>query len=169
MQPNYTTSRLQLNKLQATDADFILELVNTDEWIRFIGQRNIKSRHDAVIYIDKLLGTDTIHYWVVSRKEDHAQLGVVTFIKKDYLDHYDIGFAFLPRYTKAGYAFEATKAVLDDALQHAHRHVLATTLRDNDNSIRLLQKLGFEFEKEIETISGTLSVYGIAAAKIAAK
>lgn len=136
--------------MNADDNAFIFELLNTAGWIKFIGDRNIKTSEDADKYIQKILANPTISYRVVTLQEDETAIGVVTFIKRDYLDHHDIGFAFLPAYTKQGYAFEAANEVLNDRLnQPEHATILATTILENSSSIQLLKKLGFSFSKEI--------------------
>jgi len=150
MQTNYKTARLFLRTMNADDAAFIFELVNTPGWIKFIGDRNIKNSLDAGNYIQKITSNPAISYRVVTLQEDETDIGVVTFIKRDYLDHHDIGFAFLPAYNKQGYAFEATNEVLNDLLKTAeHSTILATTIPENSSSIQLLKKLGFSFNKEI--------------------
>jgi RimJ/RimL family protein N-acetyltransferase len=162
MQATYTTHRLLLQELTLSDTEFIRELVNTPEWIRFIGNRNIKTEEDAARYIQKIIDNPNISYWVVKLKEKETPAGVITFIKRDYLDHYDIGFAFLSRYTRKGYVYEAAMAVLNDAIKNdGHTRILATTIRENENSIELLEKLGLRFYKEITIENELLSVYSV--------
>ena len=162
MQANYKTNRLQLRMLTETDAAFIFELVNTAGWIKFIGDRNIKDTGDAVNYIQKIISNPAISYRVVTLRDDETAIGVVTFIKRDYLDHHDIGFAFLPAYNKQGYAFEATKEFLDDLLNSGEQEtILATTIPENSSSIQLLKKLGFNFSKEINHEGQALQLFSI--------
>ncbi len=160
MQSSYKTERLLLEKLTLDDTEFISELVNTAEWIKFIGDRNIHTKEDAVAYITRLIYNPAIKYWVVKPKGQETSTGIITLIKRDYLEHHDIGFAFLPRYTKHGYAFEATMAVLNDlAKDDDQTCFLATTLKENMNSIHLLEKLGFNFDKEITVENEKLLLY----------
>lgn len=150
MNDNYSTKRLSLQKLALNDAEFVMELVNSREWIQFIGDRNIHTIAEAGIYIQKIIDNPTIDYWVVKLKEEKTPVGIISFIKRNYLPHHDIGFAFLDEHKKKGYAFEAASVVLYDALQNFnHTQVLATTIKENGKSIQLLQKLGFSFDKEI--------------------
>jgi RimJ/RimL family protein N-acetyltransferase len=138
----------------------MLELVNMPEWIRFIGDRKVKTLDDADRYIQGILHNPTIDYWVISEKETHSPVGIVSFIKRHYLDHYDIGFALLSRFKKKGYAFEATQAILQDARDSGnHSEILATTVKDNVSSIQLLHKLGFSFAKEITNEKETINVF----------
>ena len=160
MKDTFETERLLLSKVTFEDAPFIFELVNTPGWIKFIGDRNIKTLDDSQKYIDKLLNTPKLTYWVVKSKSTQDELGVITFMKRDYLDHYDIGFAFLPQHMHKGYAFEASKEVLDYVLKELKMQaVVATTLPDNIDSIRLLGKLGLQFEKRIAIEKLELLVY----------
>ena len=162
MQTNYKTERLLLRAMNTDDAAFIAELLNTAGWIKFIGDRNVRTSEDAGNYIQKILTNPAISYRVVTLQEDETAIGVVTFIKRDYLDHHDIGFAFLPAYNKQGYAFEATKEVLTDLLNTGeYSTILATTIPENISSIQLLKKLGFTFSKQIVHESLALQLYAI--------
>lgn len=160
MKDHYTTSRLSLSKLSFDDAEFILELVNMPQWIQFIGDRNIHNVEDANKYIQKISENSNIKYWVAKIRDTQIPIGVITFIKREYLKHYDIGFAFLERYGKKGLAYEAAAVVMDD-LKQTHSHILATTVRENANSIRLLEKLGLRFEREIQVDDEQLLVYSM--------
>jgi [ribosomal protein S5]-alanine N-acetyltransferase len=161
IQPFLVTGRLLIQPLTITDDRFILELVNTEGWITFIGNRNITSQVDARAYILRILENKNSSYWVVKRKDDQLAIGIITYIKRDYLEHHDIGFAFLPTFAKNGYAYEATTAVLTNLIQeHKVSHILATTVPGNTRSIKLLKKIGLVFEKEMNVENETLHVYG---------
>jgi [ribosomal protein S5]-alanine N-acetyltransferase len=159
---SFTTERLFLNELDLPDADFIFELLNMPEWKQFIGDRNIQNSSDAKAYIQKIMDNNDVCFWVVTLRSNRNPIGIVSFIKKDYLDYHDIGFAFLKDYTKKGYAFEATIAVLNDAFKYSnHTTILATTVHENENSIKFLKKLGFEYQKEILQSDVKLLLYSI--------
>ncbi|MEO8112223.1 MAG: GNAT family N-acetyltransferase, partial [Ginsengibacter sp.] len=124
--------------------------------------RNITSQLDALAYIQKILDNENIFYWVVQLKDSQESIGLVTFIKRDYLPYHDIGFAFLAGFQKMGYAYEATMAVLDKLISELKlSHIVATTVPGNIKSIKLLQKIGLTFEKEIEVEKEKLHVYGM--------
>jgi RimJ/RimL family protein N-acetyltransferase len=168
MQTTIATKRLLLELLSPNDNSFILELVNSEGWLKYIGNRKIHSLEEAAVYIQKINSNPHITYWVAKLKENAIPIGIITLIKRDYLEHHDIGFAFLPAFTNYGYAFEATKEVLSHISQNAeHAHILATTLPGNKNSIRLLEKLGLQLSKEIEVGDEKLHVYGMAINKLA--
>lgn len=142
------------------DYDFILALVNSKGWIENIGDRKIHSKDDAIEYINKILWTENFIYWVVRTKIGGTPIGIISLIKRSYLDNFDIGFAFLPQHTNHGYAYEAAKAVLLMVSKLAEfKVVLATTLFSNRSSIKLLTKLGFRYEKENETENQKMHIY----------
>jgi RimJ/RimL family protein N-acetyltransferase len=162
MENTYSTERLVLAQLSKNDATFIHDLVNSEGWIKFIGDRKVRSISDAEIYIEEILSNPEIKYFVVSMKENQAKVGIITIIKRDYLEHADIGFAFLPRHAKNSFAYEASKTILDAMLLRSDRvTVLATTVRDNKRSVNLLEKLGFTFSSTITVDDKCLSVYRI--------
>ncbi len=158
MQEQFSTPRLRLQLITKADTGFIRALVNSEGWLQFIGNRNVYSDADAHRYIQKIRSTPDLYYWVVKLKESNTSIGIISFLKRSYLDHFDLGFAFLPEYGGCGYAFEAGKEVLT-AAEKLHEMVLASITPQNIKAIRLLKKLGFHFQKEIEEKSERLQVY----------
>jgi len=155
-----STSRTFIRPLEEEDGAFILELVNCDGWLQFIGDRQVRSIDAAIAYIKNILGSPHITYRVVTLSNQNVPIGIVTLIKKDYLPFHDIGFAFLPTFAGKGYACEATQTFLQDLIAgYADEKLLATTIPENIRSIRLLQKLGFEFDSEINIEGKKLQVY----------
>ncbi|WP_128543255.1 GNAT family N-acetyltransferase [Larkinella soli] len=146
------TPRLLLRRLTDADADFILELLNTPSWLRFIGDRGVRNPDDARGYIrngpqhsyeQHGFGLD-----LVALKESGTPIGLCGLLKRDYLDHPDIGFAFLPDYAGKGYGYEAASAVIAYArTELGLEKIAAITDPDNTGSIRLLEKLGLRFRK----------------------
>nr|WP_271543379.1 GNAT family N-acetyltransferase [Pelobium sp.] len=154
----YKTASLILVKITLKDAPFIHELVNTPEWIEFIGNRNINNLNDAKHYVKKIIDDKSINYWVVKLQETQIPIGVITLLKRSHLDYFDIGFAFLNQYKKQGFAFEASSIIAQKALEE-FKTILAVTMPSNKNSIKLLEKLDFQFDKEIEYQHEKLLVY----------
>ena len=140
--------RIIISELKADHSAFILELVNSSGWKEFIGERNVHSIEDSKIYIINILANDNIKYHVVSIKSENIPIGIVTFIKRDYLGH--------------GYAFEASKHLLD-IYKLTHPIILATTKTSNKKSIKLLEKLGFLYSHDINqsTEDDPLIVYQV--------
>lgn len=157
----FTTGRLELSPITTGDAGFVQQLVNTEGWLSFIGDRQIHSQEAAVLYIRKIMDNPDYYYWVVRIKNEERATGIITFLKRDYLEHFDLGFAFLPEYEGRGFAFEAAACILAavKADRESYPRVLATTLPGNVRSIGLLEKLGFKKEAEITENGDLLLLY----------
>lgn len=148
---NYLTDRLNIVRLHQSDARFILELTNTEDWIKYIGDRKINNLTAALDYIERILDNPNMIYWTVFDVESTLRIGIITFMKREYLDHWDIGFAFLPRFMDKGLALEAASTILKDiAFNNDNIEVLATTLPNNLKSIKLLKKLGLGYLGEVQ-------------------
>ena len=110
------TERLIIREANLSDSKFIFDLLNTPKWIKYIGDRGIKTLKNAEDYInDKIINsykTNGYGLYIFELKESHIPIGLCGFIKRDYLDSEDIGFALLPDYERKGYTFEAAAAVL---------------------------------------------------------
>ena len=142
-----TTNRLRIRPYTLADAPFLLELLNSPGWIENIGDRKVYDIPAAEAYIqEKMLDSYAAYghgYYLVELRADDTPIGTCGVGQRDYLDHPDIGFAFLPEHTGRGYAYEATRSLLSYARSIFQMpRMLAFTLPSNERSIRLLKKLG---------------------------
>ena len=160
------TNRLLIKPTNLDDAGFVLELMNTDGWIRFIGDRNVHTIEDAKNYIsEKMLpqleefgfGNNTL-----IRKADHAKIGSCGMYLRPGMEGADIGFALLPEFYGQGYAYEASKALLDYSIETLKLPLIqAITTKGNVDSQTLITKLGMKFieVRDITGISEPMLVY----------
>jgi len=149
------TERLRLRPFDLGDTQFIIELLNSPGWIQFIGERNVKTEEQAANYLQngpmKSYAQNGFGLSMVERKEDDLPVGMCGILKRDTLDDPDIGFAFLPAYSGKGYAFEIAQATLDHARTKLGFHrISAITIPENERSVRLLEKIGMKFIREIQ-------------------
>lgn len=149
------TDRLRLREFILEDAEFVLKLVNTPLWHEFIGDKNIYTREAALAYIQNSLQKsyekNGYGLWLMQLKDTSESIGMCGLVNRDSLDDIDIGFALLPTYERNGFTFEAAKATLQYAKNTlAIDKIVAITNPKNVASIRLLNKLGLQFEKEVQ-------------------
>jgi ribosomal-protein-alanine N-acetyltransferase len=152
--PAIETERLFLKPFTLKHSSFIVELMNTQGWIKYIGDRNIKTIRQAADYLEngpiKSYVDNGFGLSLVELKAHAKPIGMCGLIKRDYLEHLDIGFAFLPAYTGQGYAYEVARKTIEHGFnQLDQQQILAITLPSNAASIKLLEKLGFRYEKTI--------------------
>ena len=159
------TERLIIRELRtADDAEFVYALLNTPKFIKYIGDRGVRSPEDAAGFIEsryRLSYRDNgFGLYVVEQKSDGVAVGLCGFVRRNTLPGPDIGFAFLPEFEGRGYGFESAAAMMKygrDTL--GFTRVLAITSLDNAASGRLLKKLGFTFEQLIENGVETLKLF----------
>jgi len=151
------SERLIVRHFTLDDSEFIIELLNQESFIRYIADKNVRTIADAENY---LLAGPMASYKqfgfglsLVALKATNTPIGMCGLLKRDELQHPDLGYAFLPDFCGQGYALEAAKSVLNVGMvAHSLDTILAVTLPNNHNSNRLLQNAGF-------TQSGTIDLY----------
>lgn len=143
------TERLRLEEGTPDDQVFIFTLLNSPNWIEFIGDRGIESLTDAENYIKNVLIKSYkqmgFGLYKVILKQDNSPIGLCGFLQRDFLDHPDIGYAILPKHEGKGYTSEAAKAMLHYGKNRlGFKTILAITSSKNSASQRLLPKIGLE-------------------------
>lgn len=144
---NLETERLLLREYTLSDAPFIYKLMNSEGWLKNIGDRSIKSIEEAENYMKQKYLASYEKYgfgpFLVILKETGEPMGSSGLYKRDDLEYPDVGFAFLPEFANKGYAYESTKAVMLYASETLKLPtIVGITLPENLPSIKLLKKLG---------------------------
>lgn len=147
------TENLNLRRLAANDAPFILALLNDSAWLRYIGDRGVHSIPEAEKYISN--GPVSMYerlgfgLYLTERKSDGVPMGICGLIKRDSLADIDIGFAFLPQFRGCGYGYEAALATMAYGKSTLRlKRIVGITSPDNLSSIKLLEKIGLKYERE---------------------
>ena len=148
------TERLQLRLLSVDDAEFILRLLNEPSFIQNIGDRGVRTVDDARAYILKgpIASYEKFGFglWVVETRFESTPIGICGLLKRDVLADVDIGYALLPEFWSQGYALESASAVITYASERLGlKRVVAVVNADNQISIRLLEKMGFKYERMV--------------------
>ena len=148
----FKTDRLILRPTSEEDAAFILELLNTPKWLKYIGDRNVNTVKSAKEYIKNKILPQLIKLgysnYTIIRKSDNIKIGSCGLYDREGLEGIDLGFAFLPEYEKKGYAFESANKLMNVAFnEFGINEISAITTKDNIASQKLLEKLGLIFIK----------------------
>ncbi len=148
------TERLCIRSYVLADAPFIRTLLNTPSWLEFIGDRGVITVADAETYIvnNALMSYEQHGFgpYIVELKETGLSIGHCGLHKRPALDDIDIGFAFLPEHAGCGYGYESAAALVAYAQNTLGlARLTGITKPTNNRSIRLLEKLGMRFEKQI--------------------
>ncbi len=143
------TVRTRLRELSVADAAFICSLLNEPSFLRFIGDRNVRTIDDAAHFIETRYRQSYVDHgyglYVIESRADGTPRGLCGFVRRPTLSSADLGFALLSPHEGQGYAYEAAMATLSygrDVL--GLTRVLAIAQEDNARSHALLLRLGFE-------------------------
>ena len=151
----FETERLLLRPTESEDAPFIMALLNMPKWLKYIGDRNVRSLKDAQNYINNKIKPQFARLaygnYTVIRKCDGVKLGTCGLYDREGLSGVDIGFGFLPEYEKKGYALESSLKVMELAINDFKlKQINAITNKDNIASQNLLKKLGLRYIKMVK-------------------
>ncbi len=146
------TERLVLRELDLNDAAFILELLNEAEFIRFIGDKGVRTLAGARDYLIEVpIDSYARHgfgLYMAELRGSGVPIGICGLVKRDGLADADVGFAFLERYRSKGYAVESAAAVLSYGRRVLRLpRIVAITAPDNRSSIAVLEKIGLRFAR----------------------
>ncbi|MFK7947649.1 MAG: GNAT family N-acetyltransferase [Saprospiraceae bacterium] len=145
------TERLYLAEATTKDAVFMLALLNSEGWLEFIGDRNVRTETEAAKYLEERVikaYTEGFGMYNVILKSTGEILGMCGLVNRPTLEGIDIGFGFLPQYMGKGYALESAKAVMAFAKKDLElTEILGITTQSNIRSQKLLEKLGLTIVK----------------------
>ncbi len=152
------TERLILQEFTAADANVVLDLLNEPAFHQYIGDKNVRTKNDALQYLTEgpIASYKKYGYglWLANVRKSNQPIGMCGIKKRPTLQIPDLGYAFLKRYWSKGYATEAARGVIKYASKTLQmKRLAAITHPGNNASIKVLQKVGFQF-KEITKLDG---------------
>ncbi|MEJ1241662.1 GNAT family N-acetyltransferase [Chryseolinea sp. T2] len=143
------TQRLNLRHFLLTDSAFVLRLLNEPSFLKFIGDRKVRTNDDARVYIaNRFIASYEKNGYGLYMVEDKqgTPIGMCGLVKRDPVEDPDVGFAFVPEAWLKGLGYEAANAVMDYARHTLKlKRVLGITVPDNVASIKTLEKLGLKY------------------------
>lgn len=158
------TDRLIIRHFELADSEYVFNQLNEDSFLRFIADKKVRNIIDAEKYLIngpiKSYKTFGFGLNIVLLKQSLIPIGMCGLVKRDELIHPDLGFAFLPKYWGKGYAIEACKAILNDAvMSHNLKVILGITLPENKASNDLLSRLNFEQDGFVNLFGSENNLY----------
>ena len=168
------TERLSLRWLTLDDSDLMLAVWNDPAFVRYVGDRGIRTTEEAheamssgVLHLYEAYGYGPFR---VSLRDGDTPIGICGLFRGDSLDTPDIGYAILPDWCERGYAYEASRAVIDYAKSALGLdRLIAIISPHNRASIGLIKKLGLRFERmhRMPDDDEDVCIYGVQLADLA--
>ena len=171
------TERLVLRKPAAGDVDAYAEIWGDPEVVRFLGGRT-QTPEESARGIERMLKQWDRHgvgLFSVLRKEDEKVVGRVGYLLWDperwtnamheELEEpleLEIGWVIGSAHWNRGYATEAAAACRDHAFGPLGRdRVISLIAAENVASIRVAEKIGERYERDVEIMVGPVGLYSL--------
>lgn len=149
----FNTERLSAERLQENHLEFIYQMHQNEQVMAYLG--GIRSREQTEDYMEQNLS----HWrkfgygiWVLRENAtgDLIGRGGLRNAVLGGNDEVEIAYGFLPEFWNRGFATEFARQVLQKGLSEIGLSYLAcVTHPDNLASRRVIEKAGFEFEREV--------------------
>ena len=146
------TERLVLEPLVPEDVEHYAALFADPDVVRFIGDGTVSMREESAEWLERTLRRNAVEGWDMRtvRLLDGTFVGRCGIAVHD-LDHGDereVGYMLAREHCGRGYGTEAASAVRDHALR-THRRLIALVANGSEASVRVAEKLGMRFEREV--------------------
>ena len=137
------TQRLILRVLNAADADMILRLLNQPDFIANIGDKGVRDFQGACQYIEQgpiaMQQTLGFSLYCCQLKSTGEAIGMSGLIKREGVEHPEVGYSFLSQFQRQGFGKESVAAVIEYAHEKLGlKQLNAICNPDNVASIALL-------------------------------
>ena len=149
--PTLEAPRVRLRWLTERDVDGLFEVFSDPRMMRFWSTPAMRDRAEAVTMLARIheqFSTKFGYQWGIERKEDGQLVGTCTLFHINAANmRAEIGYCLASAYWKKGYMHEALTALFHFAFGELKlRRLEADVDPRNENSLRILVKLGFRHE-----------------------
>jgi ribosomal-protein-alanine N-acetyltransferase len=161
------TARLRLREMVEADVHDVYLLNSSPNVMRYLGaERPLSSLDEALTLLRERIFPQYQRYgvgrWAVILKDNGLFIGWCGLKYQPAANEYDLGYRFIQNYWGKGYATEAARGVLEYCRQHLiGKRIVGKALLENVGSIRVLEKIGMQFERTEEDSDGRVAVYSL--------
>ncbi|MBQ6546601.1 MAG: GNAT family N-acetyltransferase [Bacilli bacterium] len=134
------TERLFIRKTIVDDVDLLLKIDKQEVTQKFLGGIKNKTKEERVLFLEKKTNSLTVCL------KDSTPIGFIDFAIDD--SSFLLSYIFDYDYCNKGYCTEACKKIIDVCFNElCFDSVQADTVEGNASSKRVLEKLGFKFQR----------------------
>lgn len=159
------TPRLILRPFRQTDFEPYAAMCADPEVMRYVGDQGVLNREDAWRQMALLAGHWLLRgfgMWAVEERATGRFIGRAGLHFPDGWPDQEVGWALARSYWGKGLAFEAANAALAHAFDSLQwRRAISLIDPANNRSIRLAERLGEQFEKEVEVRGHRVALYSL--------
>jgi RimJ/RimL family protein N-acetyltransferase len=159
------TERLILRQFRADDFDDYAALCADPEVMRYLGDGKTKTRAEAWMHMAALLGHWELRgygLWAVEEKTTGRLAGRIGLLNLEGWPQMELAWTLARSRWGLGFATEGARAAMDYAFSAIKAdHLISMIVPANAGQIRVAERIGERFERQIELFGKTVSVYGV--------
>jgi RimJ/RimL family protein N-acetyltransferase len=151
MKPLFTTQRMYFREIGLEDLEEMYLLHSHPEVQKYTGEPLVASKEEMAKAIqERIQNYPKYGYgrWAAFLQEGDQFIGWAGLAYLPEFDEIDLGYRFLPAFWGKGLATEACKAILQYGFEQLKlNRIIAIAMKENKASIRVMEKVGMQFEK----------------------
>lgn len=146
------TKNVIVREITVSDVDRLYEIYSDADVTRYI-ENLYENREEEIQFTKDYILNQYRFYeygmWIVERADTNEVIGRAGIFDRADQEYKEIGFVFAKEYWGRGYAKETLKAIINYANEELEVDTLiAHVMRDNLRSKRLLESLGFVYDRD---------------------
>jgi len=147
------TARLLLREFEIDDAESFYELNLNPNVIKYTGNSAFKDTSEAKAFLENYsyYQRNGFGRWAVINKPTQQFIGWCGLKYDRELGETDIGFRFFEHFWNQGFATESAKACIDYGFKELNlKIIIGRAMKENSASIKVLEKIGLQYEKDFD-------------------
>lgn len=163
------TERLILRELNTSDAENFYKLNSNPNVIKYTGDSAFKNVSEAKKFLENYQNYKLNGYgrWSVVNKKTNSFIGWCGLKFGEIEKETDIGFRFFQKEWNKGYATESAKACLKYGFEKLNlKRIVGRAMKENISSIKVLEKIGLEYDSDTNFDGKEAVIYKIKKVKI---
>lgn len=151
---SFESPRMRARQMTPGDLDDLISLYQNPDVAKTLG--GIRERAQVLESMEHKIKHQEKYgfgYWMIEDKQSGSFIGRCGLLHTiiDGKEVIELGYAFLPEFWNKGYATEISNEILRIGFEELGLEEIACfTIPENKASIRVIEKLGFVFEKECD-------------------
>ena len=166
--PTLETDRLLLRPFTYEDAEDVFTCWESDpdvaKYMFWTSHNDIEKTKEWIAFETGQIEKDDWYRFALVLKETNVLIGTGLIYFEEEVDSWEIGYNLGKKYWGKGYTTEAMKQIISFAQEELGiTEIVGRYAKENPESGKVMEKLGFQFEKEIpyECNNGTVRREGI--------
>lgn len=152
--PVLKTDRLLLRPFSIDDIQYVFYCWENDpdvsKYMFWSSHNNIKKTNEWILFEINQIDKDDWYRFAIVLKKTNELIGTGLIYYEEEMKCFEIAYNLGKKYWQKGYASEAMQTIIQFAKEKLQlKEIAARVAKENIASIKVIEKLGFQYEKDI--------------------